>query len=227
MLPEPDLFQCGSPTCGTLGRRRRELEEEERSPGERWRSAVVEERSPGDFPSMAGATVLAPEATLTLPRGLVEGQGTLGRAKPLQVYSSLLSGTSTVVGEQERAVGSGRRWYLLVIVLLYIGLITSFCLNVTLLVRREPERVLRLEEMARTGGKTRPKRFWFCFFGFYSAFVSLANKTHLVCVFFGQCPELVGFQLANFFFLSRFSKYKNKWELIWLVGNLFKVGFSW
>ena len=43
------------------------------------------------------------------------------------------------------------RWYLLVIVLLYIGLITSFCLNVTLLVRREPERVVRLEEMARTG----------------------------------------------------------------------------
>ena len=37
------------------------------------------------------------------------------------------------------------------IVLLYIGLITSFCLNVTLLVRREPERVVRLEEMARTG----------------------------------------------------------------------------
>ena len=36
--------------------------------------------------------------------------------------------------------------------LLYIGLITSFCLNVTLLVRREPERVVRLEEMARTGG---------------------------------------------------------------------------
>ena len=44
-----------------------------------------------------------------------------------------------------------RRWYLTVIVLLYIGLITSFCLNVTLLVRREPERVVRLEEMARTG----------------------------------------------------------------------------
>ena len=59
---------------------------------------------------------------------------------------------SAVLGEPERGLqGSGRRWYLLVIVLLYIGLITSFCLNVTLLVRREPERVVRLEGLARTG----------------------------------------------------------------------------
>ena len=28
-----------------------------------------------------------------------------------------------------------RRWYLVVIVMLYVGLITSFCLNITLLVR--------------------------------------------------------------------------------------------
>merc|ERR1719150_943667 len=84
------------------------------------------------------------------------GQATLVR-KPVQVYSSLLAPatTNTVMNEQDRTAaglaGSGRRWYLLVIVLLYIGLITSFCLNVTLLVRREPERVVRLEEMARTG----------------------------------------------------------------------------
>ena len=57
-----------------------------------------------------------------------------------------------MVGEPEPGLqGSGRGWYLLVIVLLYIGLITSFCLNVTLLVRREPERVVRLEGLARTG----------------------------------------------------------------------------
>ena len=195
MLPEPDLFQCGSPTCGTLARRRRELEEQERSPGERWR--VVEERSPGDFPTMAGATVLAPEATLTLPRGLVEGQDTLGRAKPLQVYSSLLSGTSTVVGEQERALGSGRRWYLLVIVLLYIGLITSFCLNVTLLVRREPERVLRLEEMARTGPGDRKGRVARKLFGFYTVFVSVTTKTpSFVCLL--QPMHCIGLRLLVF-----------------------------
>ena len=159
MLPEPDLFQCGTPTCGTLGRRRRELEEADRSPGQ---------------------TVLGPEnQQLTLSRGMLNhleqggGQATLMRGrKPVQVYSSLLAPATanTVMAEQERAAaglaGSGRRWhwqffftrsivfsrwYLLVIVLLYIGLITSFCLNVTLLVRREPERVVRLEEMARTG----------------------------------------------------------------------------
>jgi hypothetical protein len=33
---------------------------------------------------------------------------------------------------------SGIRWYLIVIVLLYIGLLTSFSLNVSLLLRREP-----------------------------------------------------------------------------------------
>ena len=32
-----------------------------------------------------------------------------------------------------------RRWYLTVIVLLYLGLITSFCLNVTLLLKSNPE----------------------------------------------------------------------------------------
>ena len=32
-----------------------------------------------------------------------------------------------------------RRWYLTVIVLLYVGLITSFCLNVTLLMKSNPE----------------------------------------------------------------------------------------
>ena len=31
-----------------------------------------------------------------------------------------------------------RRWYILVIVLLYIGLIISFCLNLTLLLRKHP-----------------------------------------------------------------------------------------
>ena len=148
MLPEPDLFQCGSPTCNTLSRRRRELEEQDRSPGH---------------------TVLGPDSQVTLGRssgvlvgslgrpaevlqgGLHRSQGG-GKGKSLAVYSSLLGAPGTVVGEPEPGLqGSGRRWYLLVIVLLYIGLITSFCLNVTLLVRREPERVVRLEGLARTG----------------------------------------------------------------------------
>merc|ERR550532_1568650 len=59
------------------------------------------------------------------------GQATLIRGrKPVQVYSSLLAPATanTVMAEQERTAtaglpGSGRRWYLLV-VLLYIGLIT-------------------------------------------------------------------------------------------------------
>ena len=78
-------------------------------------------------------------------------------AKPLAVYSSLLGGANTTLlgsntlqqSAAASTLGTGRRWYLLVIVLLYIGLITSFCLNVTLLVRREPDRILRLEDMAR------------------------------------------------------------------------------
>ena len=102
MLPEPDLFQCGTPTCGTLGRRRRELEEADRSPGQ---------------------TVLGPEnQQLTLSRGMLNhleqggGQSTLMRGrKPVQVYSSLLAPATanTVMVEQERAAaglaGSGRR----------------------------------------------------------------------------------------------------------------------
>ena len=106
MLPEPDLFQCGTPTCGTLGRRRRELEEADRSPGQ---------------------TVLGPDnQQLTLSRGMLNHleQGGMGGQsatlirgrKPVQVYSSLLAPatTNTVMAEQERAAaglaGSGRRW---------------------------------------------------------------------------------------------------------------------
>ena len=102
MLPEPDLFQCGTPTCGTLGRRRRELEEADRSPGQ---------------------TVLGPEnQQLTLSRGMLNhleggGQATLMRGrKPVQVYSSLLAPATAnaVMAEQERGAaglaGSGRRW---------------------------------------------------------------------------------------------------------------------
>ena len=37
-----------------------------------------------------------------------------------------------------------RRWYLTVIVLLYVGLITSFCLNVSLLLKSYPEEVISL-----------------------------------------------------------------------------------
>ena len=32
-----------------------------------------------------------------------------------------------------------RHWYLTVIILLYVGLITSFCLNVSLLLKNNPE----------------------------------------------------------------------------------------
>ena len=47
-------------------------------------------------------------------------------------YSSASS-----IDQQERRV---RRWYLTVIVLLYVGLITSFCLNVSLLLMSYPEK---------------------------------------------------------------------------------------
>ena len=45
-------------------------------------------------------------------------------------------GTNSNSGQRERIA---RRWYLTVILLLYVGLITSFCLNVTLLMKNYPE----------------------------------------------------------------------------------------
>lgn len=41
-----------------------------------------------------------------------------------------------------------RKWYLVVIVLLYIGLLASFSLNVTLLMRKQPVNTIKLPETA-------------------------------------------------------------------------------
>ena len=46
-------------------------------------------------------------------------------------------------GEEEKV---SKRWYLVVIGLLYIGLIISFCLNITLLLRR-PAQVQQLQQI--------------------------------------------------------------------------------
>ena len=39
-----------------------------------------------------------------------------------------------------------RKWYLVVILLLYIGLITSFCLNISLLLRTSPKQTESLQQ---------------------------------------------------------------------------------
>ena len=45
-----------------------------------------------------------------------------------------------------------RRWYLIVIVMLYVGLITSFCLNITLLLRTSPAQLSQLEQSQLPAG---------------------------------------------------------------------------
>ena len=53
-----------------------------------------------------------------------------GRHKMSNPESDILDSTSD---------RNARCWYLIVIVLLYVGLITSFCLNVSLLLKKTPE----------------------------------------------------------------------------------------
>ena len=59
------------------------------------------------------------------------GASVISRGHLTTSYSSASS-----IDQRERRV---RRWYLIVIVLLYVGLITSFCLNVSLLLKSYPE----------------------------------------------------------------------------------------
>jgi hypothetical protein len=55
------------------------------------------------------------------------------------VISKRLSESSSSAGSKDPRERRVRQWYLTVIVLLYIGLITSFCLNVSLLLKSYPE----------------------------------------------------------------------------------------
>ena len=55
------------------------------------------------------------------------------------VISKGLSSSNSSSGSKDPRERRVRRWYLTVIVLLYIGLITSFCLNVSLLLKSYPE----------------------------------------------------------------------------------------
>ena len=52
---------------------------------------------------------------------------------------SNLASSNTSVGSRDLPERIARRWYLTVIVMLYIGLITSFALNVSLLLNNYPE----------------------------------------------------------------------------------------
>ena len=55
------------------------------------------------------------------------------------VCESERSYLNSSVGSKDQRDRRVRRWFLTVIVLLYIGLITSFCLNVSLLLKSYPE----------------------------------------------------------------------------------------
>ena len=79
--------------------------------------------------------------------GLIQALEREGRPLHQYVDSEEMRGeTGGDRGVQEDKVS--RKWYLLVIALLYVGLIISFCLNVALLLRRgtEENQLLRLEK---------------------------------------------------------------------------------
>ena len=68
-----------------------------------------------------------------------------------------------------------RKWYLVVILLLYIGLITSFCLNISLLLRTYP----KPNESSQTMNNLKSKGNFFSFVYFLFMFEYFQNNSHL------------------------------------------------
>ena len=125
MLPEPDLFS----------------------------SVNITKHNPGSYTQSIGSedtTLLADKAVKSADQSKTSDEefkvcesdrSYLTRCHPYTVgVATVISkgrlsnsnSSSRSIDQQERRV---RRWYLTVIVLLYIGLITSFCLNVNLLLK--------------------------------------------------------------------------------------------
>ena len=150
MLPEPDLFSSVNSNCRNQASSLYHLCESRRR---------TLECEPG-YPSVPGDSVtVSDEAENTTPLHKLDGLTHIcesdGRQFP--VHNIKLKchpynwGVKSVLSKERRAnTNSGivsldpsertaRRWYLTVIVLLYVGLITSFCLNVSLLLKRYPE----------------------------------------------------------------------------------------
>ena len=92
-------------------------------------------------------------ATLTLPSRKTFRLGP-PHARDLGLYNPFRrrgreGGEGRREGEREEGGGRvSRRWYLIVIVLLYIGLLTSFSLNVSLLMRRSSSLLRDKEQLA-------------------------------------------------------------------------------
>lgn len=85
-------------------------------------------------------------STLSLPRKKLKLVQSQGRSIP--VYSRIFRHT----GREDR---NTRRWYLVVIVLLYVGLLTSFSLNVSLLIRKEPSSLAHTPPQSSIGQLSR------------------------------------------------------------------------
>ena len=150
MLPEPDLFSSVNANCRNPASSLYHLWESRRS------SLKCE---PGN-PSVQGdSATVSCEAENSTPlhklEGLTHTCESDGRQLPVQnikskchpynwCVKSVLSkerraNTNSGIVSLDPSEATARRWYLTVIVLLYVGLITSFCLNVSLLLKSYPE----------------------------------------------------------------------------------------
>ena len=166
MLPEPDLFSSVNASCRNQASSLYHLCESRRS---------SLECEPGN-PSVQGDSVtVSCEAENTTPLHKLEGLTHLCESDGRQIsdvqniklkWHPYNWGVKNGLSNTRRANSNpgtvsldpsevtARRWYLTVIVLLYVGLITSFCLNVSLLLKRYPE-------PAASGINLSPQQFGF------------------------------------------------------------------
>ena len=122
MLPEPDLFSSVNMNTANHS------------------DGVVSETVNTNTNTIPGLTHLCENDKSESPKQSIKPQChpyTWGVKRVLSNGHHTTSNSSKKSRDQRGRIA--RRWYLTVIVLLYIGLVTSFCLNVTLLMKSHPE----------------------------------------------------------------------------------------
>ena len=128
MLPEPDLFSSVNITKHNLGSNSQSIGSEDTN---LLADQAVKYADQNKTSDQEVKVCECDRSYLTSCHPYTVGVGT--------VISTGLSSSNSSSGSKDPRERRVRRWYLTVIVLLYIGLITSFCLNVSLLLKNYPE----------------------------------------------------------------------------------------
>ena len=151
MLAEPDLFSCADTACPSSLHNLCSLEPGHESAERDSVTVVFDDKNIITIQTLESSSHQFDRQVKEFPsqeRGLkCHSDSNLGIKYLLsnERQTNTISGSGILTKDERKA----RRWYLIVIVLLYVGLVTSFCLNVSLLLKNYPEHAASVKHLSQ------------------------------------------------------------------------------